>query len=656
MDPARRESSLPEGWPRNAWGLLFEDHPCPMWVSDAETLAFLAVNRATVEQYGYSPDEFRRMSLLDIRPPEDVPSLVRTVARLGPGLLNAGTWRHRRKDGSLIQVAVTRSSLSWGGRRAYLVLAQDVTEERARQRALAESRERFALFTEHLPGCAYIKDAAGRYVYVNERAAQVLGREPADCLGRDDAEFFPSVAERLRAVDTSVLKSGLPAQLLERTERRGTTLTWLSAKFPIPGPEGPLLGGISIDITERVQVRAERDLLLERERAARREAETALERVRRFESVTEFALAQLELDDLLRELLGRVRTVLAADVATVLLLDEDRRSLTVRACVGLDPENEAEVPIPVNRGVAGRIAAARRPVVVDDLSQVEVLGPGLRSMRSLLGAPLMLEGRVIGVLHVATAARGRFDEHDVHLLQLVADRVAPAIDRARLIEQDRAARQRLQALTRRLVDTQEDERRRIARELHDEVGQLLTGLKLLLDTDPQPAPSSAQAHSLVGELLGRVRDLSMSLRPALLDDLGLVPALDWHLERYTAQTRVRVQLRHTGLERRLGAPLENAAFRIVQEALTNVARHAGVEAVSVRVEAVDGALRVQVEDRGSGFNPASLPGPTGGLMGMRERALALAGSLEVESTAGAGTRITAVLPLAGTGRTGMGAA
>jgi signal transduction histidine kinase len=142
----------------------------------------------------------------------------------------------------------------------------------------------------------------------------------------------------------------------------------------------------------------------------------------------------------------------------------------------------------------------------------------------------------------------------------------------------------------------------------------------------------------------------MSLRPALLDDLGLLPALDWHLDRYTRQTRVRVQFRHSGLEHRLPAPIENAAFRIVQEALTNVARYAGVDAASVRAEATPHELRVRVEDSGHGFEPSALPWLTGGLLGMRERALALGGGLSIESAPGAGTRITASMPLDRSGR------
>jgi signal transduction histidine kinase len=256
-----------------------------------------------------------------------------------------------------------------------------------------------------------------------------------------------------------------------------------------------------------------------------------------------------------------------------------------------------------------------------------------------------------------------------------------AIQNAQLFEQVRAGREHLQALSRQLLEVQEAERRHIARELHDEVGQALTGLKLLLDmstrtpTDEgsgaapgRPSPNEEglvgrpspngdlrklhdlrEAQAMVNELMALVRDLSLDLRPAMLDDLGLLPTLLWHFERYTTQTYVRVTFKHSGLEgRRFRPEVETAAYRIVQEALTNVARHAGVGEVWVRSWADQEALGVQIEDQGSGFEPeaALAAGATTGLAGMRERAVLSGGQLTVESTPGAGTCVTAELPLA----------
>jgi signal transduction histidine kinase len=206
------------------------------------------------------------------------------------------------------------------------------------------------------------------------------------------------------------------------------------------------------------------------------------------------------------------------------------------------------------------------------------------------------------------------------------------------------------------LEVQEQERRRLARELHDEVGQILTGLGLTLERgsrlgDDGLRKAVGEARELLRDLTGQVRDLSLRLRPSMLDDLGLLPALLWHLERYTAQTGVRVDLRHTGLGRRFSPEGETAAYRIVQEALTNVARYAGVAEAAVRISLDRGALRIQIEDRGNGFDAETVlkSGACSGLSGMRQRAALLGGRLEVASVPGSGTRLSVEWPEDGEG-------
>jgi signal transduction histidine kinase len=218
-------------------------------------------------------------------------------------------------------------------------------------------------------------------------------------------------------------------------------------------------------------------------------------------------------------------------------------------------------------------------------------------------------------------------------------------------------RERLGALSRRLVELQETERAEIARELHDEIGQLLTGLKLMLSAEgPEPRSGGGltdpggsrrdQMLQVVNELMGLTRSISMDLRPPMLDQLGLLPALAWHFERFTEQTRVRVSFSHTGIDTRFPRASETASFRIIQEALTNAARHAGIETLEVEVRADSASLMLRVADRGSGFDmEAASAACSAGLTGMQERALLVGGHLRIESFPGAGTRVTAELPL-----------
>jgi signal transduction histidine kinase len=211
--------------------------------------------------------------------------------------------------------------------------------------------------------------------------------------------------------------------------------------------------------------------------------------------------------------------------------------------------------------------------------------------------------------------------------------------------------ERLKTLSHKLIQIQENERRAIAQELHDEIGQALTGLKLSLEManrlSSEPARASMKgALSLVNDLISSIRKLSVNLRPVALDDLGLLPALLWHFERYSRQTGVQVDFKHQNLDgRRFEQGIETAGYRIIQEGLTNVARHARTNLVEVRVWFDQSKLQLHIEDRGIGFD-ARVPDlmTSSGLVGMHERASILGGSFTIDSQPGLGTRLMAELP------------
>ncbi len=231
--------------------------------------------------------------------------------------------------------------------------------------------------------------------------------------------------------------------------------------------------------------------------------------------------------------------------------------------------------------------------------------------------------------------------------------MAVDITRQRQIEEElKESAERLQMLSRRLLEVQESERRNLARELHDEVGQMLTGLSLSLEKVRLSLPDELRQslegpQALARELSGQMRDLSLRLRPTMLDDLGLLPALFWHLGRYTKQVGIRIDIQQTGLDGRFAPDVETAAYRIVQEALTNIARHANVAEASLRLWCDSNTLHVEIRDRGLGFDleRARAGGKSSGLSGMQERAILLGGQLEIESHPGIGTCVHAKLPI-----------
>ena len=361
--------------------------------------------------------------------------------------------------------------------------------------------------------------------------------------------------------------------------------------------------------------------------------------------------ATLDLESVLRHVAAAARELCGSDIAHILLRDPESDTMFARFGVGFTSGASEHPRIQRGKGAGGIAWDTGRPFQTSD----RLGDPRVRDAYSdvveregviaTLVVPIWITGQVEGLLYVSNRSTRVFTARDEAVLIRLADHAAIAIQNATLFS-------RLQGLSGRLMEVQEAERRHLARELHDEIGQLLTGLRLTLEVPAPPSPVVAErlalARSLVAGLLDRIRALSLDLRPSILDDLGLLPALLGHIERYTSQTKMRVHLEHNGLDRRFAAETETAVYRIVQEALTNVARHGRVDEVTVRLWATDDVLGVQVEDHGAGFDPETVSaGRSGGLAGLRERAALLNGHLTVETRPGRGVRLTAEVPLHG---------
>lgn len=264
--------------------------------------------------------------------------------------------------------------------------------------------------------------------------------------------------------------------------------------------------------------------------------------------------------------------------------------------------------------------------------------------------PLSARDQLLGVLFLFSDDQTAFQREHPDFYDMLGRQIGIAWKNAEMYRDLQISHEQLRVLAQRIVAAQETERGRVARELHDELGQTLTCLKMSLDmaerseTDAERAAAYRRsAYESTTDLLAKVRQMSLALRPSLLDDLGLQPALAWYLERFTQQTAIAVHWTHDGIEtRRFESEAETAAFRIIQESLTNVARHAQTEQVWVHIQADEG-LTLTIEDAGNGFRmeDARL---SSGLSGMRERALGLGGTWQLETAPGRGTRIEAHLP------------
>jgi PAS domain S-box-containing protein len=256
--------------------------------------------------------------------------------------------------------------------------------------------------------------------------------------------------------------------------------------------------------------------------------------------------------------------------------------------------------------------------------------------------PLVLRsvnGKTLEVLYNASLYRNRAGE------------VQGVFAAARDVTQLKKIEEELHALSRQIVIAQENERRTIARELHDEIGQSLTALKIMLSQavrlpDEKRQDSLKEAYTLASNLLQQVRELSLNLRPSMLDDLGLLPTLIWHFDRVTSQTGVRINFEHDGLQTDLPPEVNTSVYRIIQEAITNIVRHSGAKEALINIYFNNGILFIKIEDEGQGFSLADTNiKVTAGLSGMRERVLLLGGKLTLDTAPNQGTRIIVELPI-----------
>jgi two-component system, NarL family, sensor histidine kinase DevS len=388
------------------------------------------------------------------------------------------------------------------------------------------------------------------------------------------------------------------------------------------------------------------------------QAGVAIENVRLYEAATRWsqqleslneignALAsETDLGALLELVSRRLRELLDARLVLV-LLPEGADQMRVAAAAG----EEALVGerLPRSGSKSGRVLAARRSERVDDLlDDPEADQATLRRFgaRTGLWVPLLVRGRAIGVLAAhdkASVEDGRFADDDVRLAETYAARAAVAVDLS-----ERVARDSL----RRVVAGQELERRRLARELHDETGQalasILLGLRSLEDfVDGEDERAAvAGVRRLAVDTLQDVRRLAVELRPKALDDFGLEAALERLAGTFRDQTRLAIDFVPRLGGEQLSPEVATALYRIVQEALTNVAKHAGASAVSILLTRKNGHVALVIEDDGRGFDPGD-PVDGFGLQGMRERVDLLGGSLQVESRTGAGTTVAVEVPAA----------
>jgi PAS domain S-box-containing protein len=250
--------------------LFFESNPQPMWVYDLESLLFLAVNDAAVEHYGYTREEFLSMSIKEIRPPEDVPTLCNYLSQSVSKIDRAGEWRHQKKDGTIIVVQITSHQLNFAGRPAEFVLANDVTERRLAENALRESEDRYRDLVDNSHELICTHDLEGRVISVNPWATTVLGYPQETLIGLNIRDgLVPEHRDEFEEYLNAIKTNGFAKGIMKVKTANGETRLWeYHNTLRTKGVETPIVRGMAHDVTERRQA-------LAREKEARLEAEAA---------------------------------------------------------------------------------------------------------------------------------------------------------------------------------------------------------------------------------------------------------------------------------------------------------------------------------------------------------------------------------------------
>ncbi len=578
------------------------------------------------------------------------------------------------KDGSRIPVELSAAIMNDAGGKpiGIVIVARDITDRKRAEEALRESEERYrAIFEQAADSIVLVDAETGALVEFNERAHENLRytREEFETLKIPDFEVIESAEEVAKHIE-KIVREGTDAFETKHRTKDGEIRDILVSSRALPIAGRDFVQSMWSDITERVRAEA----------ALRRSLEETARGHRLLLALSQAAQAvqRAHTPNEVYHTVGDEVTRLGYNVV-VLTLTDDREHLALRhltfepalvrrvgKLTGLSAQ-DFRFPL-VPGGFFQRVITEREAIFRESSLELmaEALPQPLYPLVGRLTAMLGTEQGIITPLQVGNEMRGilavtgaGLTEADVPAMTAFANQAAIALENARLFEEVQAGQERLRVLAQQVVSAQEEERRRIAQELHDELGQALTGIVFDLaaiekELPPESTPAIkdklAEASSLTYQLDERVSEIALDLRPYMLDDLGLLPTLRWYVNRYTKRLNIEVEIEAMSLEERLPPQVETALYRVVQEALTNVARHAQANRVSVRLERKESTVTVFVEDDGRGFDVEKIAGPHppergAGLLGIRERVASLGGTFSIQSRPGQGTRLTIEIPV-----------
>lgn len=488
-------------------------------------------------------------------------------------------------------------------------------------------------------------DPDGRVRRWNPAATQLFGWSADEVLGHRLPTLPPGTPLTDADEQHALQGEGIPhGRETQRRRKDGTPVEVSLWTAPLYDAAGRIYAALALltDIAARKQ--------------AERQVQHLTNRLRHLRAIDQALLAARSATEIADAALAHVQDLLPCQYAGVVIFAHHRETAIIhsRSFTSVAPfsgELPLEPFVSPDNPAYGPAETHTTNVAINSRSPLEQ-HLQTAGMQTILSLPLVAREYTLGILVFGTPVADAFTAEHRGVAQEIADQLTIALQQVQLVAQVQQGEERMQALSRRLLEVQEQERRAIARELHDEIGQIMTGLQLQIGilqhgARPDQENQFATLNSTLSDLIQRVDGMSLNLRPSVLDNLGVLPALLRHIDRYTRQTDIEVDFLHTDLDQRFPPEIETVVYRVVQEALTNVARYAGVPQVLVQVQVTAQAIIIEVIDEGPGFDlqPVLNAGMSSGISGMYERVGLVGGQLFIEAVPGNGTTIIAEIPL-----------
>ena len=544
--------------------------------------------------------------------------------------------------------------------------AQDITERKEAERKLQLSEKKYRiLFETMLQGVIY-HDADGNIIAANPATEKILG------LGSDEIKSRATIDPRWQVVHEDgsefpaktrpswvALKTGKPVKdvlmgVLNPVENQ---YRWIIVNaVPLFNPETKKISMVHTTFTDITDLKKSKKIL-----------QQYSGRLNVLHEIDKAILAAQSSEVIGQNALSKVRELIPCMRASIVVFDLDCKTARI---IGVDVSGETvlEPGTTLSLDMFGNIEEFRRGKInfIHDINKILDPSPKIQRLkdegiRSYINIPMISSKELVGSFNLSSDLLDFFSDNDLEIAREIADSLAVAIQNIRLANDILRHRNDLRRLSMDIINSQETERKRIAMELHDELGQALTAVNINLSAIAKGLTSSVSpaVHeklkdtlSLSEQAIDHIHDISLFLRPSILDDLGLVPALRWFIDNFARRNNIEVDFKANGVDENLTESIKITLYRVSQEALNNIVKHAEATKVVVRLKQSKNGIIAIFKDNGKGFDVADVLADDGrkngvGIIGMRERLALLMGNLDIESRIGCGTRMAIEIPFNG---------